>query len=126
MLKQNDWTNKFNGIKGGSQGNYYVKRLAGLPGETIGIDPPYLLVNEKKGTEPAIFSTLAEKKNGFAGYCPASSSRTFLTPLRGLEGVMSLEPALSRDRSQKVGTTARVNLKENSARKFSVELVPVR
>jgi signal peptidase I len=69
------------GIKGISQGEYYVKRVAGLPGETIGIDPPYLLANEKRVTEPAIFRAIADQKNGFAGFRPASSGPSLPIPL---------------------------------------------
>ncbi|MFA7257371.1 MAG: signal peptidase I [Kiritimatiellales bacterium] len=31
---------------------YYIKRMVGLPDETISLDPPYLLVNGKKPTDP--------------------------------------------------------------------------
>jgi signal peptidase I len=32
--------------------NYYIKRMVGLPGEEISINPPYLLVNGKKPADP--------------------------------------------------------------------------
>jgi signal peptidase I len=32
--------------------NYYIKRMVGLPGETISLDPPYLLVNGTPPTDP--------------------------------------------------------------------------
>jgi signal peptidase I len=31
---------------------YYIKRMVGLPGETISLDPPYLRVNGEKPTDP--------------------------------------------------------------------------
>jgi signal peptidase I len=37
---------------------FYIKRLAGLPGEEIGIDPPYLLADGKQITEPYPFKRL--------------------------------------------------------------------
>ncbi len=32
--------------------SYYIKRMVGLPGETLSVAPPYLLVNGKKPTNP--------------------------------------------------------------------------
>jgi signal peptidase I len=68
----------FNGVK---QDTYYIKRIAGLPGETIGIDPPYVVVNGAKLTEPPIFRAIAEGKNGFAGYCVAVKTAAGAAPL---------------------------------------------
>ena len=31
---------------------YYIKRMVGLPGETISVDPKHLLVNGEKPTDP--------------------------------------------------------------------------
>ncbi|MBP8304252.1 MAG: signal peptidase I [Phycisphaerae bacterium] len=59
------------GLKSVEEDTYYVKRVAGLPGETVGIDAPYLLVNDRRVTEPEIFSRIAEGKDGFSGFCPA-------------------------------------------------------
>ncbi|TAN35637.1 MAG: signal peptidase I [Verrucomicrobia bacterium] len=38
--------------------DHYIKRLVGLPGETIRIDPPYLVVNDKKVEQPFPFHRL--------------------------------------------------------------------
>lgn len=40
------------GIKGLPQGTHYIKRMVGLPNETIGIRPPELIVNGESVTEP--------------------------------------------------------------------------
>ncbi len=40
------------GIRGLPQGTHYIKRMVGLPGETIGIRPPELLVNGEPVAEP--------------------------------------------------------------------------
>jgi signal peptidase I len=69
------------GLPGVKQNTCYVKRLAGLPGETLGIDPPYLLVNDKRVTVPAIFGRIAEGKDGLAGFCPATAMPAFPAPL---------------------------------------------
>lgn len=45
---------------------YYIKRMVGLPGETISVDPPYLLVNGKIPTDPR-FNKIFHDKN-YDGY----------------------------------------------------------
>lgn len=61
------------------QGTYYVKRVVGLPGETIGIDPPYVTADGKRVTDPPIFRRISGKKGGFCGYVAARTypSKTF-------------------------------------------------
>jgi signal peptidase I len=80
------------GIKSVKQDTYYVKRLAGLPGETVGIDPPYLLVNDRRVMEPSIFSKIAESKEGLSGYCPATASAAFPAPLATPSARITLGP----------------------------------
>ena len=46
----------------------YVKRVIGLPGETVSIDPPYVLVDGKKVTEPAILKRIAKGESGHSGF----------------------------------------------------------
>jgi len=43
---------------------YYIQRIAGLPGETVQIDPPNLMVNGKIVNEPAIFAEISSQSNG--------------------------------------------------------------
>lgn len=80
------------GLPGIKQNTCYVKRLAGVPGETLGIDPPYLLVNEERVMAPAIFSRIAEGKDGFAGFCPAISMAAFPAPLASPSARLKLGP----------------------------------
>lgn len=48
---------------------FYIKRLAGLPGEKIAIDPPYLLVDGERIMEPYPFRRMAiERPEGYVGY----------------------------------------------------------
>jgi len=47
---------------------YYVKRIAGLPGERVSIQPPYLCINGQRVTDPPIFETIASGKNGYSGF----------------------------------------------------------
>jgi len=59
---------KTDGIKSLQTGTIYVKRLVGLPGETISIKPPFLFVNGKKVVEPEIFHLISSKQDGYTGY----------------------------------------------------------
>ena len=52
----------------------WVKRVAGLPGERIRIEPPYLIVNDRRVTEPAIFQSIASRTGGYAGFKLATPS----------------------------------------------------
>ena len=58
------------------QNEYFVKRIVGLPGETISISPPYVMANGKRIEEPEIFRIMAEQKNGYSGYKLASKTGT--------------------------------------------------
>lgn len=58
--------------------NFYIKRLVGLPGETISIDPPYLLANGTRVTEPEAFRRQAGGE-GYDGYTLVNE-----TPLRAI------------------------------------------
>jgi signal peptidase I len=45
---------------------YYIKRIAGLPGETVQIDPPNLIINGNIMREPHIFAQISSRSNGFS------------------------------------------------------------
>lgn len=47
---------------------YYAKRIAGLPGERVSIQPPYLYINGQRVTDPPIFETIARAEDGYFGY----------------------------------------------------------
>ena len=44
---------------------YYIKRIAGLPGETVQITPPNLIVNGQVIMEPTVFADISSRSNGF-------------------------------------------------------------
>jgi signal peptidase I len=56
------------GIESLSPDTFYIKRVVGLPGERIRIEPPFLIVNDHKVTEPEIFSTISSALHGYAGF----------------------------------------------------------
>ncbi|MEO6053008.1 MAG: signal peptidase I [Chthoniobacterales bacterium] len=60
----------------GSQ--HYIKRLAGLPGDTLRIDSPSLYINEKLA-EQEVFQRVMSAKNGYRGYSNPPHSFLYLT-----------------------------------------------
>lgn len=56
------------GIESLPPDTFYIKRVAGLPGERIRIEPPFLIVNDEKVTAPEIFNTISSASNGYAGF----------------------------------------------------------
>ena len=62
------------GITALQQGTHYIKRMTGLPGETVGIRPPELLIGGNPVTEPFTIGrivrreTLAPWAPPYAGY----------------------------------------------------------
>ena len=51
----------------------YIKRVAGLPGETISIDPPNLLVNGRPVRSPEIFRQISSAAPPFEGFALAKT-----------------------------------------------------
>ncbi|MFC1454416.1 signal peptidase I [Verrucomicrobiota bacterium] len=46
----------------------FIKRLVGLPGEKISINPPNIVINGITLTNPPIFQKISEGKDGYGGY----------------------------------------------------------
>lgn len=67
------------GIRNLRSGTLYVKRIAGLPGERVRIEPPFLIVNDQKVVEPEIFNTISRETNGYAGFQLASVTNSLLS-----------------------------------------------
>ncbi|MGE4488571.1 MAG: signal peptidase I [Kiritimatiellales bacterium] len=60
--------------------SYYIKRMVGLPGETISLNPPYLLVNGKKPADPRFNKIFSHSNyNGYV-YGDASISALIAGP----------------------------------------------
>lgn len=47
---------------------YYVKRMVGLPDETLGIAHPYLMINGQRVTEPPGIARVENQAAGYRGY----------------------------------------------------------
>ncbi|MGC1482125.1 MAG: signal peptidase I [Chthoniobacterales bacterium] len=60
----------------GSQ--HYIKRLAGLPGDQLRIDPPNIYVNGKLGTEK-MFGRVMSLEDGYGGYTNGGGYMNHLT-----------------------------------------------
>ena len=69
-----------NGIRSLAQGTHYIKRMTGLPGETLQVMPPYLLVNGKRTLEPERIAQITRKEKlapwapNYAGFNPSGSA----------------------------------------------------
>jgi signal peptidase I len=62
-------------------GSHYIKRLVGVPGDSIAIDRPHLLVNGKIASEPGIVRVM-EDGDEYAGYVLADANEIESTLLR--------------------------------------------
>src|SRR5438105_5997236 len=82
-------TNHIFGIREdpGTGSPFYIKRLAGLPGDRLRIDPPFLYINEEKA-ESFGFKRVMAAKPPYRGYALgrdylAQPSRSFTVPRHG-------------------------------------------
>jgi signal peptidase I len=82
---------------------FYIKRVAGLPGERIRIEPPFLIVSDQKVTEPEIFDTISSESDGYAGFQLAD-------PLSGVLSKATDEVTLGRDEYFVLGDNTRSSL----------------
>lgn len=72
---------------------FYIKRLVGLPGEAISIDPPYLLADGVRIIEPDVFKRqVFDRASGYVGYALAPRDSN---PVPGTRS----QPVLSHRRS---------------------------
>ncbi|MBO4287992.1 MAG: signal peptidase I [Kiritimatiellae bacterium] len=69
------------GINNLTQGTHYIKRMMGLPGETLQIKPPYLYADGKRIDGPGRITQIAMKQSprenapAYAGFNPAPFSK---------------------------------------------------
>ncbi len=74
-----------------SRGKFYIKRLIGLGGDQIQINPPYVLVNDEKLNSRSAFERIYSRTNGYSGYVLApgaeflhNAGNTYQVPPRDL------------------------------------------
>lgn len=78
------------GIADLNAGEHYIKRLVGLPGETIGVRPPHLTTDGREILEPESVRRVAEKRAAwtdgprYLGYRPTGHSH-FLSQVRRIQ-----------------------------------------
>ncbi|MBI2441308.1 MAG: signal peptidase I [Lentisphaerae bacterium] len=63
---------KTKGIASLPEDEYFVKRIAGVPGDKVRIAPPNFIVNDQVVTNPPIFYRIASAQTPFAGFQLAS------------------------------------------------------
>ncbi len=63
------------GLPPGVQSQHYIKRLAGLPGDVLRINAPYLFVNGREGSE-WVFERVMSGRNGYRGLSTCNNSPT--------------------------------------------------
>jgi signal peptidase I len=87
---------------------FYIKRLAGLPGDLLRIDPPRLSINAKPGEEYAYgFRRVIEAKPPYRGYSEGPLNvRELETQLEDVRG--------AREKARKAGLSERVTQLESN------------
>lgn len=50
------------------RGRFYIKRLIGLPGDKVSIQPPYVIVNGRRLDDHPAFARIYSLKDGYQGY----------------------------------------------------------
>jgi signal peptidase I len=65
----------------------WCKRVVGLPGETVDICSPYVLINGEKLLDPPIFAIISSREDGYFGYVDAKD-----TKLEGIALPITLGP----------------------------------
>lgn len=73
-------TRSVTGLPPESRGKFYIKRLIGLPGDRIRIQPPYVLVNDKVLDERKAFQRIYSLQNDYHGYVFALPSYQYPRP----------------------------------------------
>lgn len=80
------------GIEGLIKDTHYIKRLVGLPGESIGIRPPDLIVNEAVVREPENIAKVASATNRYAGWTLPDARTQGPVKLRTIADRIALGP----------------------------------
>ena len=63
------------GIKDLAAGEFWMKRVVGLPGERVSIDPPHLVIDGRRVVDPPIFERITSQSDGYQGFQWAGDSQ---------------------------------------------------
>ncbi|MCO5061308.1 MAG: signal peptidase I [Kiritimatiellae bacterium] len=87
--------------------SFYIKRMAGMPGETLRLEPPYLVADGVRVTEPYPFHRLlTAREQGYFGYQLPYSDKTYRVAL----GYLDQELHLANDEYLPLGDNTRSSL----------------
>jgi signal peptidase I len=99
---------------------FYIKRLAGLPGDTLRIDPPRLFINDKPAEEIAYgFRRVIEAKPPYRGYSEGPLN------IRELESQLE-EIRSGKERAKKAGFNDRAAQFENTEQQLLERLESIK
>ncbi len=70
---------KTRGIARLDQNTHYIKRLVGLPGESVAVHDPYLIINGRKVDSPAPIRRIETRAPGYTGYHSAGAGADYLS-----------------------------------------------
>ena len=71
-------TDKIPAIGQGNEGKYYIKRIAGVPGDQLAIEPPGLLRNGEPADAARAFVLNAEQAGEYEGYTTGEPGMSYL------------------------------------------------
>ncbi len=87
--------------------SFYIKRMAGMPGETLRLEPPYLIADGVPVTEPYPFHRLiTEREQGYYGYQLPHADQSYRVAL----GYLGQELHLGEDEYLPLGDNTRSSL----------------
>jgi signal peptidase I len=61
---------------------WWIKRVIGIPGDRVGIRPPYIYINGKPLKDPPVFTAISSLQQGYAGYGLADKTQFPNAPLK--------------------------------------------
>lgn len=79
-------------------GTHYIKRLVAIPGDTIQVDEPHLVINGGRAKEDTI-KRVASQENGYTGYRHVSRGQPYNSPFYNSKNSVTLKDAEAESRN---------------------------